>query len=339
MNNNFQEYNEKEYNNVEKKEKKKSIRNKVTLFIVLLIVCFFSTYFIVDRLTNSKYKDVSDNQSKTAVYNNTNLLSDDMLSIIESNKYEMLFLNSTYDIASNELNDQVNKIQSIITKYDKDGILAGEGPLMKDLVKISDTDFNNVNNSSIICILLIMLFVLKSYTLPLLLISVIEFAIFTNMAVPYFSGELLPFVAPIVLGTIQLGATIDYAILMTTTYLTNRRSGKEKEDGKKKKGSIFSTLFSMIFGSGIAKKVLAGGATLLGLGLLGKKFSVKQKDADGNVITTHTCNKVPFIICDKNYKLKKNGTIKDIIPTIVDIYEISKPKEMTGESLIIKETP
>ena len=83
MNNNFQEYNEKEYNNVEKKEKKKSIRNKVTLFIVLLIVCFFSTYFIVDRLTNSKYKDVSDNQSKTAVYNNTNLLSDDMKIILK----------------------------------------------------------------------------------------------------------------------------------------------------------------------------------------------------------------------------------------------------------------
>lgn len=83
MNNNFQEYNEKEYNNVEKKEKKKSIRNKVTLFIVLLIVCFFSTYFIVDRLTNSKYKDVSDNQSKTIVYNNTNSLSDDMKIILK----------------------------------------------------------------------------------------------------------------------------------------------------------------------------------------------------------------------------------------------------------------
>lgn len=83
MNNNFQEYNEKEYNNVEKKEKKKSIRNKVTLFIVLLIVCFFSTYFIVDRLTNSKNKDVNDNQSKTIVYNNTNSLSDDMKIILK----------------------------------------------------------------------------------------------------------------------------------------------------------------------------------------------------------------------------------------------------------------
>ena len=83
MNNNFQEYNEKEYNNVEKKEKKKSIRNKVTLFIVLLIVCFFSSYFIVDRLTNSKNKDVNDNQSKTIVYNNTNSLSDDMKIILK----------------------------------------------------------------------------------------------------------------------------------------------------------------------------------------------------------------------------------------------------------------
>lgn len=147
----------------------------------------------------------------------------------ESDKYKMLLLNSTYDIATNELNNQVNVIQKIIYKYDKNGILAGEGPLMKDLVKISDVDFKNVNNSSVICILIIMLFVLKSYTLPILLILVIEFAIFTNMAIPYFSGEVLPFVAPIVLGTIQLGATIDYAILMTTTYLKERTKQKDKE--------------------------------------------------------------------------------------------------------------
>lgn len=207
-----------------------------------------------------------------------NLLSEDMLSIIESDKYQMLFLNSTYDIASNELNDQVNKIQSIITKYDKNGILAGEGPLMKDLVKISDTDFSNVNNSSIICILLIMLFVLKSYTLPILLISVIEFAIFTNMAVPYFSGELLPFVAPIVLGTIQLGATIDYAILMTTTYLANRRNNKEKEDAIKSTMTqvvpsiIVSGLcfFGATFGVGVYSKLEMIGSlcTLISRGAL-----------------------------------------------------------------------
>ena len=206
------------------------------------------------------------------------IFSDDMLSIIDSDKYEMLFLNSKYDIASNELNNQVELIQSIITKYDKNGILAGEGPLMKDLVKTSDTDFNNVNNSSVICILVIMLFVLKSYTLPLLLISVIEFAIFTNMAVPYFNGELLPFVAPIVLGTIQLGATIDYAILMTTTYLKNREEKMDKERAISKTldkvvpSIIVSGLcfFGATFGVGVYSKLKMVGTlcTLISRGAL-----------------------------------------------------------------------
>ena len=101
---------------------------------------------------------------------------------------------------------------------------------MKDLVKTSDEDFNNVNTSSIICILIIMFFVLKSFSLPILLILAIEFAIFINMSIAYFGNVTLPFVAPIVLGTIQLGATIDYAILLTTTYLKNRRVGMAKKD-------------------------------------------------------------------------------------------------------------
>lgn len=157
------------------------------------------------------------------------ILSEELIKIFESDKYELILLNSTYEIASDELNNQVEKINKIIDKYDEKAILAGEGPLMKDLVTISDKDFKNVNTSSIICILIIMLFVLKSLSLPLALILVIEFAIFINMSVPYFSGISLPFVAPIVLGTIQLGATIDYAILMTTTYIKNRKKGLTKE--------------------------------------------------------------------------------------------------------------
>ncbi len=161
------------------------------------------------------------------------ILSSNITKIFESDNYQIIFLNSTYEIASDELNNQVDELNKIIKKYDEKGILAGEGPLMKDLVTISNQDFQNVNASSIICILLIMLIVLKSLSLPILLISVIEFAIFINMAIPYFSGLELPFVAPIVLGTIQLGATIDYAILMTTTYINKRKSNIPKLDAIK----------------------------------------------------------------------------------------------------------
>ena len=158
------------------------------------------------------------------------MLPSGLVKVFESDNYQMMFINSTYDIATTELNNQVGKINNIIKKYDSRAILAGEGPLMKDLVNTSDEDFKNVNYSSIICILIIMVIVLKSLSLPILLISAIEFAIFVNMAISYFGGVTLPFVAPIVLGTIQLGATIDYAILMTTNYIRLRVSGKEKKE-------------------------------------------------------------------------------------------------------------
>lgn len=186
------------------------------------------------------------------------LLSEDILEIFLSDKYQMILINSIYEIASDELNEQVGIINEIIAKYDKNAILAGEGPLMKDLTSISDNDFKNVNVSSIVCILIIMLIVLKSLSLPILLISSIEFAIFINMAIPYFSGTELPFVASIVLGTIQLGATIDYAILMTTTYLKNRKD-KSKENAIKETlnscvGSILVSglcFFGATFGVGV----------------------------------------------------------------------------------------
>ena len=158
------------------------------------------------------------------------MLPSGLVKVFESDNYQMMFINSTYDIATTELNNQVGKINNIIKKYDSRVILAGEGPLMKDLVNTSDEDFKNVNYSSIICILIIMVIVLKSLSLPILLISAIEFAIFVNMAVSYFGGVTLPFVAPIVLGTIQLGATIDYAILMTTNYIRLRVSGIKKKE-------------------------------------------------------------------------------------------------------------
>lgn len=190
------------------------------------------------------------------------LFDEDITNMIQSDKYKMIIINSTYDIATNKLNNQIDKINTIIKNYDKNAILAGEGPLMKDLVEISDIDFHNVNYASIIIIVILMLIVLKSYSLPILLIIVIEFAIFVNMAVPYYANESIPFIASIVIGTIQLGATIDYAILMTTKYLEERKT-KDKFDAIKialdnSVNSIFVSgmcFFAATFGVGVYSKL------------------------------------------------------------------------------------
>ena len=212
------------------------------------------------------------------------MLPSKLNNIIESENYQLLLVNSTYDIATDELNNQVDVVNKIIKKYDKNSILAGEGPLMKDLVNTSDTDFNNVNYSSIICILLIMFIVLKSLSLPFLLILTIEFAIITNMSVSYFSGTVLPFVAPIVLGTIQLGATIDYAILMTTNYIKRRKDGMDKNKAMKETLSFCCNsiivsgmcFFAATFGVGVYSKLemVASLCTLISRGALISMFTV-----------------------------------------------------------------
>ena len=156
-------------------------------------------------------------------------LDSDIVKIFENDEYQMILINSTYDVATDELNNQIDEVNKLVKEYDDKAIVAGVGPLMKDLIEVSNQDFKNVNYTSIICIFIILFFVLRSISLPFLLIAAIEFAIFINMGVSYFSGATLPFIAPIVLGTIQLGATIDYAILMTTTYFGKRRKGLEKK--------------------------------------------------------------------------------------------------------------
>ncbi len=204
---------------------------------------------MINELSNIKGIDLIQSSKKLEELGiNETMLSEDIRSIFESNNYKMIFLNSTYEIASNELNEQVEEINNIIKKYNEKSILAGEGPLMKDLVTISDKDFKNVNSLSVTCILLIMLLVLKSISLPVLLILAIEFAIFLNMSIPYFEGISLPFVAPIVLGTIQLGATIDYAILLTTTYINNRKQNLSKEQAMKE---TLNTCINSILVSGL----------------------------------------------------------------------------------------
>lgn len=167
------------------------------------------------------------------------ILPSDVRRILDNDKYQLMIINSTYEIASDELNNQVEEVNNIVHKYDRDAIVAGEGALMRDLVTIADHDFNMVNYTSILFIFVVMVFVLKSIGLPIILICAIEFAIFTNMAISYYTGTALPFIASIVVGTIQLGATIDYAILMSTKYL-------EERDKNDKMVSIKNTLRSSV---------------------------------------------------------------------------------------------
>lgn len=156
------------------------------------------------------------------------IIPKDIKEIFQTDNYKMIIIGSDYDIATNELNAQVEDVKKIVKSYDEEAILAGEGPLMKDLVTTTDEDFKNVNFSSIFIIFIIMLFVLRSISLPVLLVIAIEFAIFINMGIPYFTGTEIPFIASVVIGTIQLGATIDYAILMTTKYLEERKNDQDK---------------------------------------------------------------------------------------------------------------
>lgn len=174
-----------------------------------------------------------------------NLMPKDLSRLAENDKYQIVLVNSKYEVASDKLNKQITEVDKIIKKYDKKAILAGEGPLMKDLVVTADHDFKMVNYTSIIVIFIIMLFVLQSIGLPIILIFAIEFAIFLNMACAYFTGTKLPFVASIVVGTIQLGATIDYAILMSTKYLDERHNNK-KDKIKAIKDTLSVTVPSII---------------------------------------------------------------------------------------------
>ena len=153
---------------------------------------------------------------------------DSVRSILKSDKWELLLINSEYKVASDEVNAQIDSLNAILKKYDPTGMLIGEAPCMKDMIETTDHDFKVVNAVSILAIFLIILLVERSISLPFLLIAVIELAIFINLGLPHFLGQSLPFIAPICISTIQLGATVDYAILMTTRYKAERLAGKEK---------------------------------------------------------------------------------------------------------------
>ena len=158
------------------------------------------------------------------------MIPNSVTDMLKNDKYQLLLVNSEYKVASDELNAQIKDLNKILHKYDKGGMLIGEGPLTADLIDITDTDFKTVSMVSIGIIFVIILILFKSISLPIILVGVIEFAIFVNIGIPYYTGTKLPFVASIVIGTIQLGSTVDYAILMTTRYKRERNHGAEKYD-------------------------------------------------------------------------------------------------------------
>ena len=158
------------------------------------------------------------------------MLPESVTGMLKNDKYQLLMVNSTYKVATDKVNKQIEQIDKIMDKYDKSAMLVGEGPLTKDLINITDTDFKRVSAVSIGIVFVIILLLFKSVTIPVILVGVIEFAIFVNMGIPFYTGTKLPFVASIVIGTIQLGATVDYAILMTTRYQRERSRGAGKFD-------------------------------------------------------------------------------------------------------------
>ncbi len=158
------------------------------------------------------------------------MLPDEVTSALESENYELMLILNKYAVASDEVNSQIDELNEILKSYDPNGMLVGEAPCTKDLIDITDHDFQVVSAVSIIAVFLIIFFVFRSISLPIILVLVIEGAIFINMGIPFLTGTRLPFIASIVIGTIQLGATVDYAILMTSRYEKERSSGKGKKE-------------------------------------------------------------------------------------------------------------
>ena len=158
------------------------------------------------------------------------MLPESITSILRSDRWELLLINSSYKVASDDVNHQIDQLNAVLKKYDPTGMLIGEAPCMKDMIETTDHDFKVVNAVSIIAIFVIIALVEKSLSLPFILIAVIELAIFINLGLPHYLGQSLPFIAPICISTIQLGATVDYAILMSTRYKAERNSGKSKRE-------------------------------------------------------------------------------------------------------------
>lgn len=211
-------------------------------------------------------------------------IPDEIREVMINGDYQMMIVSSEYAVASDEVNAQCEAINGIMKKYDETAMLIGEAPCTKDLIEITDKDFKVVNAISIIAIFIIIAVVLKSITLPVILVAVIEFAIFINMGLPYYTHTTLPFIASIVIGTIQLGSTVDYAILMTNKYKRARFKGAEKQEAvtqavrKSAQSVMVSALgfFAATFGVGLYSNIdmISSLCTLMARGAIVSMFVV-----------------------------------------------------------------
>lgn len=217
--------------------------------------------------------------------------------MLRSDEHELVFIISDYKTATDQVNTQINQITKIVKSHDKSAILVGEAPLTKDLQDITDIDLANVNTISVLAIFIIVMFVFKSISLPAILVSVIEFAIFINMAIPYYMGTELPFVASIIIGTIQLGATVDYAILMTSKYQDARLAGVPKKEAivEAHSSSIKSvivsgcSLFAATFGVGCYSRI----------DIIGSICTLLSRGAIISMIVVLTVLPAMFMVFDK----------------------------------------
>lgn len=212
------------------------------------------------------------------------MVPDSLKGALESDNWQLLLIGSQYKVASEEVNDQCSRISAVCKSYDSRGMLVGEAPCTKDLIEITDQDFKTVSVVSIGVIFVIIFLVFKSAALPVILVSVIEMAIFVNMGIPYYTGTQIPFIASVVIGTIQLGATVDYAILMTTRYRKERYGGVSRKEAvaiacqSSVKSIVVSALsfFAATFGVGLYSNIdmISSLCTLMARGALVSMISV-----------------------------------------------------------------
>ena len=234
-----------------------------------------------------------------------------MVSELKGGDYQIMMIATDYKIASDDINNQINKVNDIVKSYDSKAMVVGEAPCTKDLITITDKDFKTVSAVSIVAIFVIILFVLKSISLPVILVAAIEFAIFVNMGIPYFTHTQIPFIASVVIGTIQLGATVDYAILMTTRYK------KERSQGLAKKEAIQTALAASI--PSIIVSALGFFAATLGVGciasvdMIGSLCTLMARGAIISMFVVIFILPSLFVLCDKliintsfGFKPKKN---------------------------------
>ena len=234
-----------------------------------------------------------------------------MVSELKGEDYQIMMIATDYKIASDDINNQINKVNDIVKSYDSKAMVVGEAPCTKDLITITDKDFKTVSAVSIVAIFVIILFVLKSISLPIILVAAIEFAIFVNMGIPYFTHTQIPFIASVVIGTIQLGATVDYAILMTTRYK------KERSQGLAKKEAIQTALAASI--PSIIVSALGFFAATFGVGciasvdMIGSLCTLMARGAIISMFVVIFILPSLFVLCDKliintsfGFKPKKN---------------------------------